>query len=159
MIKSAELEIREITYNSPDYQAELILRDKILRQPLKMSLFDEDLSQDKNDIHFCAFYNKQLVGSILLSPLPNGELKMRQVAIYFEFQSMKIGSKMVAIIEQYAQNAGYATIVLNARKTAIEFYKKNGYSISSEEFFEVGIPHYKMYKNIIRTKQNQDIRY
>ena len=148
MLSSNQLIIRLISYNAPEYQAELILRDKILRQPLGMSLFDEDLSQDKNDIHFCAFYDNKLVGCILLSPLPNRELKMRQVAIENEFQSMKIGSAMVKATEQYAQNLGCGKIVLNARKTAVEFYKKNGYTVESNEFLEVGIPHYKMIKRL-----------
>jgi predicted GNAT family N-acyltransferase len=145
---SDNLYIRQIDFDSREYQAELVLRDKILRQPLGMSLFDEDLSQDRNDFHFCAFYNEQLIAVVLLSPLISGELKMRQVAINQDFQSLKIGSKMIIYCEQFAREYGYAKIVLNARKTALEFYKKSGYCILSDEFLEVGIPHYKMAKTL-----------
>ena len=37
------VDIRIITYGSDDYNAELQLRDKVLRKPLGTSLFDEDL--------------------------------------------------------------------------------------------------------------------
>lgn len=143
-----KLIVRTIAYNSSEYVAALALRDKILRQPLGMSLYDEDLSQDQKDFHFAAIYLQQVVGTVLLSPLITGELKMRQVAIDKQYQSMKIGSKMLAYTEHFAREQGYTTIVLNARKTALEFYTKNGYHLLSDEFFEVGIPHYKMSKKL-----------
>ncbi|NOZ36403.1 MAG: GNAT family N-acetyltransferase [Chlorobi bacterium] len=37
-------------------------------------------------------------------------------------------------------------IVLHARKTAVSFYLKLNYKIISEQFYEVGIPHFKMRK-------------
>jgi predicted GNAT family N-acyltransferase len=37
---------------------------------------------------------------------------------------------------------------LHARATAIDFYKRLGYSVCSEEFTEVGIPHRIMRKQL-----------
>jgi len=37
---------------------------------------------------------------------------------------------------------------MHARKTAIGFYEKSGYSVIGDEFTEVGIPHFEMVKKI-----------
>ncbi len=139
-------EIRLITYGSGDYAAELQLRDRVLRKPLGMSLFDEDLTRDKADIHIAAFYDNVLVGCLLLLPVAENVLKMRQVAVDEAFRSKGLGGLMVDFAEEYAQKQGFKIIELNARETAIAFYERHNYSVTGEQFFEVGIPHRKMLK-------------
>ena len=53
--------IREIVYNSEDYRHELELRDKILRKPLGLSLYDDNIEKESNDVHIGAFINHTLV--------------------------------------------------------------------------------------------------
>lgn len=38
-----------IAYGSGDYDQALALRDRLLRKPLGLSLYDEDLSDEKNN--------------------------------------------------------------------------------------------------------------
>lgn len=140
------VDIRIITYGSDDYDAELQLRDKVLRKPLGMSLFEEDLSRDKADIHIAAFYDNVLVGCLLLLPVAESILKMRQVAVDETFRSKGLGGMMVVFAEKYAQNQGYIKIELHARETAVAFYQKHNYAVTANQFFEVGIPHRKMLK-------------
>jgi len=133
---------------SETYKQELMLRDKILRKPLGMSLFEEDLSQDKHDIHIGAFDDNVLVGVILLSTNDESIIKMRQVAVDNEFQGRGIGSAMVKFSEKYAIENGFKKMTMHARKTAIQFYDKLGYETIGEEFIEVSLPHFKMDKNL-----------
>lgn len=146
MSEPVEIIFRELQYNSDEYRSELQLRNKVLRKPLGMSLFDEDLSRDANDIHIGAFTQEQLIAVLLLSVLSETEVKMRQVAVDNNFQSNKVGSRMVQFSELHLKSLNYKRIVLNARKTAVNFYLKLGYEIVGEEFIEVGIPHFKMFK-------------
>ena len=76
-------------------------------------------------------------------------LKMRQVAVDPEFQSKKIGSQLIQFSEEFAVGKGFSIIELHARKTAFDFYQKLKYHCISDEFLEVGIPHYKMKKTIL----------
>lgn len=140
--------IKIYTYTSEIYQKELRLRDKILRKPLGLSLLDEDLSQDKIDIHIGTFTDKILVGVILLSPINDSTLKMRQVAVDENYQGQGIGTAMVRFCEQYAKNNSFKVITMHARENAINFYEKLGYETIGEKFLEVSIPHVKMLKNI-----------
>ena len=50
--------------------------------------------------------------------------------------------------EQEARATGIKKIEFHARKTAVKFYQKLGYHLEGEEFLEVGIPHFKMEKNL-----------
>ena len=146
--KMEKIQIREFSFNSEEYSKELELRDKVLRKPLGMNLYDEPLEVDKTDVHIGAFKENRIVGVLLLTSLNSTEIKMRQVAVDADFRSRKIGTRMVRFAENYSTAKGYETMVLNARKTAVAFYEKLGYNKISEEFLEINIPHYKMSKNI-----------
>lgn len=143
-----QIRVRELNYYSDDYRKELLLRDEVLRKPLGMSLYDDNLDRDKNDTHIGAFLGDNLVGVLILTRLRGTNVKMRQVAVAEAMQSQKVGSKMVRFAEVFAREAGYKNMVLNARKTAVPFYLKQGYSIVGDEFLEINIPHYKMQKQI-----------
>ena len=142
------IQIRELNYYSDDYRKELELRDEVLRKPLGMSLYNDNLEGDKSDTHIGAFLGERLVGVLILTRLSDTDVKMRQVAVTESMQSQKVGSKMVRFAEDYAREKGYKSMVLNARKTAVSFYEKQGYSTISDEFLEINIPHYKMQKQI-----------
>lgn len=146
---NAGLQIKEIKYGSEEYTAELKLRDEVLRKPLGMSLYIENLEGEKQDTHIGAFINNNLVGVLILTKLSSEDIKMRQFAVAEAFRTQKIGTEMVYFAEEYLINNGYTTIVLNARKSAAGFYEKLGYEKISAEFLEINIPHYKMRKCII----------
>lgn len=138
--------IRIYDYESSEYMKELSLRNKVLRKPLGLNLFDEDLSQDEKDVHIGAFTSGKLVGCLLLSKVSDKIIKMRQVAVDEKEQGSGIGSRMVSFAEEWAKEHKFIKITMHARKKAAGFYIKRGYKIIGEEFTEVGIPHYTMEK-------------
>lgn len=144
-----QLEVREIEYGSAAYQEELLLRDRVLRKPLGMDLFAENLDKERWDMHVGAFCDKKLIGVLILTTIDEGTLKMRQVAVDENFRSMKTGTALVRFSEEYALQNNCKTIVLNARSTAVDFYLKLGYEKISDMFLEINIPHYKMQKKLI----------
>jgi len=85
---------------------------------------------------------------LILTPLNANDNKMRQVAVTESERSQNVGSELVKYAEEYSKGNGNSTMILNARKTAVEFYEKLGYEKISEEFQEINIPHYKMRKNL-----------
>ena len=146
MTENNEITIREIFYSSEEYKEVLRVRDEVLRKPLGMSLYDENLDGDKTDIHIAAFDGEIIVGVLLLKPVNKSEVKMRQVAVLETYQSRKTGTKLVYFAEKLAKSLGYTKIILHAREVAVGFYLKLGYIKSGDEFTEIGIPHYKMMK-------------
>ncbi len=146
--KNDELQLKVISFDSEEYKQELELRDAVLRKPLGMSIYNDNRESEGSDYHIGAFYNHHLAGVLILTPLRNNSLKMRQFAVEEKLQKMRIGSRMLIYAENFAKSKGYTLIVLNARKTAVEFYEKLGYTKISDEFLEINIPHYKMQKLI-----------
>lgn len=112
-----------------------------------MDLLTEDLSNEVNDIHIGLFRDRELIGTLILT-LGQGYVKMRQVAVAETARGINAGTRMVEFSEKVAREEGYTRIELNARKTAVSFYLKNGYSIVGEEFTEIGIPHFRMIKEL-----------
>src|SRR5665647_1822185 len=111
----AEIQIREIKYGSEEYKKELKLRDEVLRKPLGMNLYIENLEGEKHDTHIGAFIDNNLVGVLILTKLNREDIKMRQFAVDEVFRAHKIDTEMVNYAEEYSRNNGYSTIVLNAR--------------------------------------------
>ncbi len=121
------------------------LRHDVLRAPLGLNLFEEDLHLEKNQIAFGAFINHQLVGCLMLLPI-NNSIKLRQMAVAEALQGNGIGTLLMRISELWVKEKGYNGIILHARKTAEIFYLKLGYQIIGANFLEVGISHIKMQK-------------
>lgn len=150
MTKNFNLEVRTINYFSPEYNQELEIRDKVLRQPLNMSIYNDNLENDEMDVHIAAFINNEMAGVLLLKQINTDTVKVRQVAVIQKFQNFKIGTALSNFAEQFAKDKGYLFVELNARKTAVGFYEKQGYQISSDEFLEINLPHFKMSKSLYR---------
>lgn len=128
---------------------ELRLRNEMLRIPIGMNLFDEDLSNDKDDYHIGAFDSSKLIGCLLLSKVDEKTIKMRQVAVDGNYRKMGIGTKMVDFSEKFAKKEGFSEMTLHARREARGFYTKLGYETIGEEFEEVGIPHFEIQKPLL----------
>ncbi len=148
MSEKLDVEIKQFDYFSGLYQAELELRNMVLRLPLSLNLYTEDLSPEVSQWHIGAFVHSVMVGVLLLVPLKNQQIKMRQVAVHFDFQGKHIGSLLVNFAEKLAVERGFKTMILHARQTAVPFYIKMDYEIVSDVFVEVTIPHYKMKKEL-----------
>lgn len=142
------IEIKFIEWGSLEYEKELELRDEVLRKPLDMSIYDEDIEVEKGYFHIGAYLNKELVGVLCLVPVNDSDIKMRQVAVDEKARQGGIGSSLVKFSETFAKEKGFKKIVLDARKIAVGFYEKQGYLKDGSEFVHIDIPHFKMYKNI-----------
>jgi ribosomal protein S18 acetylase RimI-like enzyme len=134
-----------VAHNSAEYLLAVELRRCVLRAPLGLDFSEEDLAAEADQLHLVAFGEGKTLGCLILVPIELG-FKMRQVAVDPEFQRRGIGEQLVRESERIAKEMGAAKMELNARLTAVDFYKRLGYTVVGEEFIEVGIPHLKMLK-------------
>lgn len=141
-----KVDCRRILYGSEDYQQACQLRHNVLRVPLNLSLSDKDTVNEKNQWHFGLFNDKSLIGNLIVKPISNDKVKLRQMVIQPEMQNMGLGKFLLNHVESYCWHKGYQSFELHARAYAIEFYQKQGYLIDSNEFYEIGLPHFKMIK-------------
>ena len=140
--------LRQITYNTEDYNKMVQLRNQILRQPLGMTLHPEELKNEKNDIHIAAFDEDEILGCCVLTPVDESTLRLRQMAVNGDMQLKGIGASIITFAENIARDKGYKNIIMHARNTATGFYEKFGYRRTGNEFNEVNLPHYIMEKKL-----------
>jgi predicted GNAT family N-acyltransferase len=142
-----DYEVRIFSKNDPEYDLALALRYKILRKPLGMQFTESELAKDDTDVHLGLFDEDGTIAAcLILQKAEDRRLKMRQVAVDDNLQGKGLGSQLNTAAENYARKKGYKVMFCHARKTAVPFYQKQGYSIIGDEFTEVNIPHYVMEK-------------
>lgn len=142
--------VTQIDFGSPGYDELIVLRDLVLRKPLGLSFAPDELSEEFTSHHFAAYSdNYDLLGTLVMKPLDDKQIKMRQVAVFPFAQKTGVGQMMVKASEEFAKEKHYKEIVLSARVPAVPFYKKLGYKVISDLYQEVGIDHYKMMKSIV----------
>lgn len=140
--------LKQIDHGTKEYEQMIKLRFEILRKPLHMTFSKEELEREKNDILIGAFEDDKMLGCCLLTRVDQNCVRLRQMAVQNNLQGKGIGASLMYFAENVARDAGYTKILMHARKTAIGFYEKLGYSIAGEEFAELGIPHVIMEKNL-----------
>ena len=138
-----------IDFGTPQYGELVSLRDVVLRKPLGLEFKASDLSQEFDSIHLAVYHDTgQLLGCLVLKPLSDDEIKMRQVAVYPHLQKQGVGTFLVNSSEVIVKSLGYTKIVLSARLPAVPFYERLSYTIDGKVYTEVGIDHLKMWKKL-----------
>ncbi len=143
------LNFREIVYGSDEYGHQCLLREQVLRAPLNLSLRDEDLSGEQDQIHFGLFQpGGGLLACVVVDQIHPTEAKLRQIAVAPDHQRAGLGRKLMEEVERMLYSRGCTRLTLHSRATATGFYQKLGWSMTGGEFEEVGIPHFKMEKTL-----------
>lgn len=140
--------IKQIDFGSPEYDQMVLLRKKILREPLGLTFSEEELAQEKNDILIAAFDEDEILGCCVLTKFNDEKIRLRQMAVTADMQLTGIGASIMTFAENLAQDKGYKYMSMHSRDTAIGFYEKIGYKVTSDEFTEVGISHHIMEKEL-----------
>jgi len=136
------------TYGETFYLQGLAVRDEMLRKPLGLSFSNQDLKEEANHHFLVAFNDAKVVGTSQWYWTGNEVIRVKQVSVLPEYQSIGVGRLMNEFIEQWCENNQVKTVELHARKVAYGFYSRLGFEFVGEEFFEVNIPHNKMRKKI-----------
>ena len=138
--------LRWIEHLSPAYALAVALRRDLLRKPLGLEFTEAQLAAEASSFHLTAWEEDVLLGTLLLTPVADGSIQMRQVAVDDRKQGLGIGRLMVVESEAEALRRGFKRTMLHARDSAVPFYEKLGYTRIGDEFIEVGVRHQEMEK-------------
>ena len=137
-----------IEHGSGEYEEAIALRYQVLRKPLGLSYDPTELAGENESFHLALRDGVELVACLVLKPLDERCIKMRQLAVRESSQGKGFGRELVKYAHSFARERGYAEIVLHARETARGFYDKLGYEAERNSFLEVGLPHVFMRKRL-----------
>jgi N-acetylglutamate synthase-like GNAT family acetyltransferase len=138
----------QIEFGTVSYAESLNLRDEVLRKPLGLQFSDEELQQERNHFHLVCYEGNKLAGCLVLVPLGDALVKMRQVAVAPWAQRRGVGRELTKFAEGLARQQGFKKISLHARDTAIPFYERLSYQRVGNLFEEVTISHCEMQKEL-----------
>lgn len=141
-------EIREFAWGTPDYGAFCELRQEILRAPLGLNLYDEDLDAEKSHAHIGLFDGDRLAGGALLIEHGDKVGQLRQMLVIPELRNRGLGRRIVGGVEDAARARSMRTLFLHARHVAVDFYRRCGFATVGDEFVSHGIPHVRMEKTL-----------
>ena len=142
------MQIKEINYHSEEYQRLLNFRFNNLRKPLNLNWSEEDLLNEDQQNHFALKNQSEIVGSFCLKKIDCSTIRLRQMAIEKKWQRQGYGSSILKFTEKFAIKNNYKKIIIIARLSALDFYKKNFFKTSGNIFTDVTVNSINMYKKI-----------
>lgn len=142
------LQFRTILPFTPAYEEMVALRMKVLLEPIGVPPSYINPEKEAGDSLVGAYMDNILVGCCILTAINEATVQLRQMAVAADLQAKGVGRQILYFAEGLAREKGYKLLLMHARDNVVPFYRKCGYIISGELFFEVGIPHRKMQKNL-----------
>lgn len=110
--------IKSIAYGSKEYMETLALRNKIMRIPLGLDIYQEDMSAEASSVLIGYFEDEKLIGVGVMSN--DGDIyKIEYLCVDFDIQSHGVGGKLLEQLEKTAAKQLGKKII---RKTANEIY-------------------------------------
>jgi GNAT superfamily N-acetyltransferase len=117
------------------------VRNKVLRDNKGYDYCKFDGDDFESSLHFAAFNKINIVGGVSLIENYTKNLQ--------EYQNNNIGQRLLEKAESISKENKYTYLWMNARKSALNFYVKNGYKNELNSFNIEGIgEHYFLYKNL-----------
>ena len=125
------------------------IRDNALIKSVRHQVFIEEQKvseelewdeQDKTAQHCIATIDHKVVATARLQT--DGQLG--RMAVLQSYRNKGIGTEVLKFLIKLHQKHSTTPIVIHAQTHAINFYKKFGFAIQGEEYYEAGIPHYTM---------------
>ncbi|WP_448376763.1 PatB family C-S lyase [Fervidobacterium sp.] len=111
---------------------------------------DEKIELDGKDeeaVQFLCKHFDKYIGTARIRDLGD-YWKVERVAVLKEFRGYGYGQKIMERIERYIKETNPKPITLNSQLEVRQFYEKLGYKSVGEVFYEAGIPHIRMIKNV-----------
>ena len=140
--------LKIIDHGTVEYDQMVKLRDEILRKPLGLSFYKEELEKEKSNLHIAAYEDERMLGCCMLIEEDPATVRLRQMAVRNDLQGKGVGKALMQFAENLARDRGYKKITMHARREASGFYEKMGYKKIGREFEEITIPHYVMEKEL-----------
>ncbi|PAF11150.1 GNAT family N-acetyltransferase [Shouchella clausii] len=101
---------------------------------------------DESATHIIMYDEKTPIGTGRVRLLAHNEAKIERVCVVKEKRRSGAGKQLMTALEEASARMGAKAAKLNAQTHASYFYEKLGYTVTSPEFIDAGIPHVTMSK-------------
>ncbi|MDD2472948.1 MULTISPECIES: GNAT family N-acetyltransferase [unclassified Methanoculleus] len=142
--------VAELEFGSEKYEQTVLLRDKVMRKPLGLSIKNDDLSFERYATVLAVFESDTILGTGTFVSEDEGTAKIRYLCVDPELQKSGVGRAIIEDIEQRSKRHGIRKICLESRVTAMGFYKNLGYREYGDTYLmnEAPVDHIWMEKKL-----------
>ncbi|MGM0166083.1 hypothetical protein IGI39_001040 [Enterococcus sp. AZ135] len=123
-------------WNSTLYCEALTLRNKELKASSGKQFLLKAPRDERNDLHLIVKQEGCVVGTLLLHPISEKCVQIKQVAVDSLYQGEGLGKNLLIYAEQVARRFGFHFVFLTGRHQAWGFYEKLGYQPITDDYVE-----------------------
>lgn len=135
--------------DSDIYKDALAIRYKVFVEEQNVPIDLEIDELEDSSLHLVLYQSNQPVATTRIYKLDDNSYKVQRVAVLKEYRENGLGTILMKEVEKKARLNKMTKLTLGSQNTAVLFYKKLGYEISSNEFMDAGIPHHSMTKILL----------
>ena len=135
-----EIKINIVTTDQ-DYRDCLYIRNKVFIEEQNINKELEYDDKKVNAIYILAKINLIAIGTARYRSTEVG-MKLERFAVLKEYRGLGVGKSLVSFLLKTLKSE--KNLYLNSQKKVAGFYKKLGFKIRGDVFYEAKIPHYKM---------------
>lgn len=146
MIGDNKLEVRRIE-GKEDFIAAKEIRKAVFVEEQKVPAENEFDQYEDESVHVLVLLDGNPVATGRVRPVDNA-MKNERICVLKKVRKIGAGKLVVEALEQIAKEKGYEKAILHAQAHALPFYNKLGYVQISDIFYEEGIPHVSMEKDL-----------
>jgi predicted GNAT family N-acyltransferase len=117
-----------------------------LEQQVDASIDFDGLDSEARQV--IAFCNQKPVGTARIQFLDARSAKVERVAVLAEYRGKGIGQQLMQTVLAFLSQQDVTNCKVHAQRQVVPFYQKLGFVPEGAEFFEAGIPHLVMVKNL-----------
>lgn len=125
--------LKHIEYGTNEYEMTRELRNRIMRVPIGLSIYEQDYSFEVNSRIVGAFDGATMLGCSIVGKMDD-DYCLDFLCVDENAQKTGIGSVLLKDVEEWVKEQGSDMLVLEARVTAQKFYEKHGYETYGEVY-------------------------
>jgi predicted GNAT family N-acyltransferase len=143
-----ELQIKQVDYQK-DFTSIATIRREVFQEEQKVPPEIEFDGLDETAIHLLAYLGDRAVGTTRIRYLNSKTAKIERLAVLSSARGLGIGKQLMeAAIAIVKQNQDCEEIIIHAQEYIKDMYQQLGFELVGDRFFEGGIPHVKMVKQL-----------
>jgi predicted GNAT family N-acyltransferase len=96
-----------------------------------------------------AFCNQQPIGTARIRTLDARSAKVERVAVLTDYRGQGVGQQLMQAVLNLLKQQNISICKIHAQRQVVPFYQKLGFRVEGTEFYEAGIPHLVMTKDLI----------
>lgn len=114
------------------YQSTLQLRDSILRKPYNATLFDDDLTVEKENDFYCVTSNNRTIATISSYWASPCRAILTAFAVATDYQQQGYGSQLLAFVLADLKKQGCQNVSVTSLASAKGFYQRSQFKATGQ---------------------------